>query len=174
MRTFFGDIWEHRSFLLTKYINPVIVVPTNLGWNKQRENILGAGLAKQVKDKFPDIAKQYGTFCIDYYIYSDRRLYSIDYIEREDYKFLMFPTKKLIVERPHLSWRQDSDLETIEKSCKDLMTKIAIDKVNGEKEQTYLMPLVGCGNGKLSKDDVIPILEKYFKDDYNIRLILKG
>ncbi len=67
---------------------------------------------------------------------------------------------------PYLSWKQNSCLKTIEDSCKEMVQILRNYPLN-----TFYIPLAGCGNGKLNKEDVLPILEKYFNNFENIYLV---
>lgn len=169
MKIINGDIWEIHEKLINKETEKVIfVVPTNLGWKKDGSNVMGRGLAKQVKEKFSYIPIIYGSFCfqLEKGVYDN----SISFIEagqEDEFLFLMFPTKPLNKDFPHLSWKQNSTLETIENSCKDFIKKY-------DKNTIYLFPMVGCGNGQLKESEVIPILEKYFSNKDNIILVKQG
>lgn len=158
-----GNIWD--LFDSTKKdFNPFyIVIPTNLGWTKNKENVMGAGLALELKNRNSFIAFWYGQVCYKRFINKDDR--NITILDQE--KIIFFATKPLIQETPHLSWKQNSSLETIEKSCKELVFYLQ----NRLKDKMILLPLVGCGNGKLDSKIVKPILEKYFNNFDNVFLV---
>ena len=150
-----GDIWSfHKD-------NNFIVIPTNMGFKKNGENVCGRGIAYQCKNKYPSLPLWYGKILIKRLQNNDNRNLVIE----NNHKLILFPTKKLDIENPQLSWQQNSDLETIEQSCIEL-------KVFSEKnKQNIYLPLVGCGNGKLSKLEVMPLLESYFSNSDNVFLV---
>jgi hypothetical protein len=69
----------------------------------------------------------------------------------KDYDLLTFPVKH--------AWYLKADLELIEKSAKQLLYIV---------DRPIYLPMVGCGNGKLSWHDVYPILDKYFDDTFTV------
>lgn len=158
-----GDIWY--LFDSTEIdSNPFyIVIPTNLGYTKNKENVMGAGLALQLKNRNNFIASWYGEVCYKRALNKDDG--NITILDQE--KIIFFATKPLIQETPHLSWKQNSSLKTIEKSCKELVFYLQ----NRLKDKMILLPLVGCGNGKLDSKIVKPILQEYFKDFDNVFLV---
>jgi hypothetical protein len=119
-----------------------IVIPTNGAVKKNREAVMGAGLALQAKQRFPRMPselgmslKECGNKIVTFHIYH----------------LLTFPVK--------YNWWERADLFLIEKSVKELR-KILDEEDCGIITPVYL-PRVGCGNGKLDWKDVKPILEKY-------------
>src|SRR5678815_4993979 len=77
---------------------------------------------------------------------------------------ILFPVKPLNEAAPWLSWQQPASLDLIKKSAKEL-EELA---VTGVIEGLTFIPPVGCGNGKLSEKDVLPIL----KEELDSRFIL--
>lgn len=128
------DIWE---YLPKGYC---IIIPTNGYVNKNGEAVMGRGIAYQAKKLFKGLSfalgknlKEYGN--------------NVNYFERQ--KLITFPTKH--------NWKEPADLQLIKKSCEQL--RILMEK---KPEIRIAMPRVGCGNGKLSWDNVRPILMDYF------------
>ena len=159
-----GDIWDYHNK------NSFICIPINLGWTKDNKNVMGAGLAKQAKEKFKDLDKDIGEYCrLRSEILEENWLFdydfSLDYKRRLQY----FATKPLNVKEPWLSWKQNSSLEVIKNSCY-ILQNILISSSTVFKSNFYL-PLVGCGNGKLNKSDVLPILQEYFNNFDNVFLV---
>lgn len=149
-----GNIWNYYGE------GSYMIVPTNLGWKKDNSNVMGAGIALQAKQKFPDLPLAYGTFCR-----SSRGEEGLMVFKR----MIMFPTKSLNISQPYLSWQAKSSLKEIENSCFKLLELFAENEEIFESK-TYL-PLVGCGNGELDEKDVMPILEEYFGKLNNIYLV---
>lgn len=140
MREVSDDIWNFQK-------DHWIVITTNLGWNTKGENIMGAGLAKQAADRFPHLPAVYGKLC---------KAFGNEMGLVFDSRLILFPTKSLDEANPHLSWKQNSSLELIEKGLKQL-SSIHIT-------QGIAVPLLGTLNGKLSKDEVLPLMRKYLRD----------
>lgn len=142
IRNDISDIWAlHPQFW--------IVVPTNIGWKTNLRNVMGRGVAAQCKEKFPDIDLWYGMICREFKEHTGIMRHQI-------HKVIMFPTKPL-TNPPYMSWDQPSDLLLIEKSARELGSY--------NLNNPIALPLVGCGNGGLKQDDVLPILEKYLTGD---------
>jgi len=141
MKQIICNIWDLHS---THWI----VIPTNIGWKSNGDNVMGAGLAKQAALKYPDLPKFYGDYCQE-----DMEASAV--IAYPEFKLIMFPVKELNRNHPHLSWKQDASLPLIEKSAKELSIfpgNIAI-------------PMVGCGAGNLKEEEVLPVLERYLSKD---------
>ncbi len=120
------------------YPQNYIVIPTNGFVKNTGENVMGKGLALQVKKKFPEFPKVFGR---------ELKEYGNVPLIFTDYKFITFPVKRV--------WWEKADLKLIENSAQLL----------GEEwihipDHIY-MPKVGCGNGQLNWEDVYPIIEKY-------------
>lgn len=128
------DIWKFEG-----YCN--IVIPTNIGWKSNGENVMGAGLAKQLSQKRPGIAKFLG----ETYKGGLRDVFLND-------GFIYFPVKPLNEANPHLSWMRDATLEQVKESTIQL-SGMQFDKM-------VVIPRVGCGNGKLGWEEVKHILDK--------------
>ena len=124
-----------------------LVIPTNIGWNRQGIGIMGRGVALQAAERNPGFAEWWGKQCQVY-------LFLTPVLEYNNY--VSFPTKPLNEKQPWLSWQNDSTLELVERS-----TKLLKQCVRGN----VALPLVGCGNGGLSQKDVIPLLKKHLTDD---------
>ena len=155
-----GDILKlHQS----NYPNSFIVIPTNLGYTKDSKNVMGRGLALAIKNKYPNIDLWYGQKCKERHLNNDNRHICLI----SNLRIILFATKPLNRDKPNLSWKQDSCLETIETSCKEL--KELID-TRLQPRDIYL-PYVGCGNGNLDKSLVTPILEKYFSNNDKVFLV---
>lgn len=140
-----------------------IVIPTNLGYTKDNKNVMGRGLALVIKNKYQGIDLWYGKKCKERHLNNDDRHLCLV----SNLRLIFFATKSLNKEYPHLSWQQNSCLETIEQSCKEL--KEMLDTIL--QPRNIYMPYVGCGNGNLDKSLVVQILEKYFDNYNNVYLV---
>ena len=157
MRKTKGDIFQFHK----NYNDSFLCVPTNKGYTSNGYNVMGRGVAYAVKMLYPGVEITYGEVCKKRHLNNDSRNIVIMNIER----LIMFPTKKLDTKNPHLSWKQDSDIGTIEQSAREL-SEFAL-----QDDSLIFIPLVGCGNGKLNRLDVIPILKDCFKENNNIVLV---
>ena len=144
MRIVSGDIWSSRFDACLR------VVPVNLGWKANGENVMGRGVAQQAAKRYPDLPIWYGRRCEFMARDGDTRLFRYCGL-------LLFPVKPLDAIAPHLSWRQSADLGLVEKSTRQLASIPMSKRVT--------LPLVGCGNGGLDPRDVLPVLAKYLTDD---------
>lgn len=158
MKTYNGNIWDlHKD-------GSIIIIPTNLGYNKDGNNIMGAGLAKQAAQFFPNLPKEYGKILIDNPEYRGIVLF-------EEYGVICFPSKPRNKENPHLSWQSNASLELIDFGCECLMKLL---KKGTLKDKQIAMPLVGCGLGGLDKQFVTVLLNRYFANNDQITLVKQG
>ena len=113
---------------------------------------MGAGVAKLFRDTFKGVDTELGRlvkykgnncYYVGEYMYLDKAVAVIS-----------FPTK--------YNWKHDSSLRLIEESCKQLLSIVQSSDIL--KGDIYL-PMPGCCHGNLSKEDVLPLIEKYFIDD---------
>lgn len=134
-----GDLWEYA-------IQNWICITTNLGWNKAGEAVMGAGIAKQAADRYPELRSWYG---------AKNRWRDIGQEVTDLYhpkKLIMLPTKGINYAYPWLSWKTDSSLPLIEQS---LMSMVRVTEAYGDPgiDSVYLPP-PGCGNGGLRIEQV--------------------
>lgn len=137
-----GDLWR----LHTK--GCWVVVTTNIGWKSDGANVMGAGVAKQAAERFPDLPLWYGTLCRKYREEVGAVLYNPG-------RLVLIPTKPLNRVAPQLSWQQDSSLELVEQSV------LQLAQVLVEERFTVAMGYPGCGNGNLQVAKVKPMLLKH-------------
>lgn len=108
--------------------------------------VMGKGVALQFKQAFPDNYKAYRAACKDgrvelgrMFVWDSGRLGLQRYI-------INFPTKK--------HWRAKSRLADIQTGLDDLVRII-----NELDIQSIALPALGCGNGGLDWDEVLPLIE---------------
>lgn len=142
-----GDLWDYEQ-------SHWLCVTTNQGWSKSGSNIMGAGLAKQAANRFPNLPARYGAFCRMFP--GAAKLYPY---KRYTSWLLMYPTKALNPQTPYMSWRGKSSLELIERCA------IELAKFGETSERPIAIPALGCQNGGLKVCDVLDILYKYLKSD---------
>ena len=150
MLSLIGDIWDQYNPPKT-----AIVIPTNIGWKNNYENVMGAGLAKEASRRFKNLAYRYGRWCNQYGA-------EAPVVYAEDLGLILLPTKPLNTKAPYLSWRNSSELPLIEKSLRELVEL----KPQHPELETIFVPLVGCGNGGLSETDVLPLMSSILVADH--------
>ena len=117
------------------------VITTNGFVKRNGECVMGAGCAKEANERFPGLAlklgryiKQYGNRCF-----------------RLGDGLASFPVKH--------HWKEQADLELIKKSCGELMAMA--DKFSWND---VLLPRPGCGNGRLTWEEVKPVISELLDD----------
>lgn len=107
--------------------------------------VMGKGLALEFKNRYPAMFDKYKSFC-DKGVFKPGVLWIY---KAEDGKWILnFPTK--------IDWKNPSKIEYIEEGLKKFV------EIWSEKGITSVaFPLLGCSNGGLNPDEVIPIMEKY-------------
>lgn len=147
-----GDIWDWSERGIP------IVIPVNIGWNAKGHNIMGRGLARQAAQRYPVLPRFLGLKCT-----AAREMTPVVWWQQEHTSLLLFPVKPLNFERPWLSWQSDASLALIERSTEQLSRLVAKHSLG-----MVALPLVGCGNGKLQRSEVLPILEAHLGDDFTL------
>jgi hypothetical protein len=155
MKEMIGDMFSNK---IASHFD-AICITTNGIVKKDGKSVMGAGVAKQARDRFCNIDKILGSVItlngnIVQLIYkmSVPLLYNKIHIVH----IISFPTKN--------DWRQMSDLRLIEKSVIQLVT--LTDTYGWNK---ILLPRPGCANGgRKWLSEVKPILKKYLDDRFYI------
>lgn len=129
-----------------------ILIPTNGIVTKDNKNVMGAGLAKQFKDKYPGIDLKLGHLIKNF----GNHVFHLNEFMSLDKNYYSFPTKN--------DWKSPSELNIIKRSCKEIKNICDDNKI-------YL-PQVGCGCGSLDWELVKPILDDLL-DNRFICLIYK-
>lgn len=109
--------------------------------------VMGKGLALEFKNRYPEMFKKYKSFC-DNGVFKPGVLWIY---KADDGKWILnFPTK--------IDWKNPSKIEYIEEGLKKFV------EIWEDKGITSIaFPLLGCKNGALDPDDVIPLMKKYLK-----------
>lgn len=156
MKYAIGDIWEYYDK------GYYIVVPTNIGWNRLGENIMGRGVAHQAAQKFPELPQRYGKICKEWEENTTVVLF-------QDMRLILFPVKRLNSKFPYLSWKNSASITLVEKSLIELLKVVHSEILETNNPLIKIaLPLVGCGNGKLDKAPVIAVLETYLPDLFTL------
>ena len=185
MRIIEGDLWEEIS--TGDY--DAVLIPTNGAYKASGEAIMGAGVARQAKDRYPSICPFLGKMLkanlerMDDEEGTNRIAepwnvpYKIGKTENDTLIF-SFPTKPTwaytspdnyhIVTRYRQEakgkervpgWQSKSSLPLIDRSAR------LISAVTREFSQIAL-PTVGTGQGELTAKEVIEVLEAHFDDRF--------
>ena len=137
-----------------------ITIPVNV------VGVMGAGLAKQFAQKYPDGDKTYKTFCHDKSLVVGR----VAFYDAGNKKFCFFPTKG--------HWRNNSRLEDILAGLRDLYRVYGAAGVH-----SIAFPRLGCGLGGLDWKSVSEYIDKFAAhvdipvevyDDVNGKILTPG
>lgn len=133
-----GDIWKSGA--------EYICITTNGVVKSNGELVMGAGIAKECKEKYPEIPKIWGGMVKE----CGNRVYMWDH-----WKLFSFPTK--------YDWKHPSDIELIKKSCEQLLLIVNRQHIN-----SVALPKPGCGNGGLNWNDVKKVVGAMLDDRFII------
>lgn len=164
MQTYEGeDLWECDGF-------GWIVIPTNVGWKKDGSNPMGQGLAKEAAERYPWLPELYGEFCR---LKHDKgEVVPTTYDLRS--RIVLFPTKPLFPERPHMSWRGRATLDRIRLSAQQLNAMLLPHKdedwprAKPLHTNHIILPVVGAGMGRLDEDEILPVLHEELDDRHTL------
>lgn len=139
MKESIGDIWESDANVICITVNGIVKNNGRL--------VMGAGIAKDAVDKYPDIDVIWGSHVWKYG--------NIPCITKcDDGQILAsFPTKK--------DWRGKSDIWLIIDSAKYLQRELSED-------YTVALTRPGCSLGQLKWHNIGPILHKILDDRFTV------
>ena len=144
MKEITGNIWEVEG--------DWICIPTNGFVKSDGTAVMGRGLAKQARQKFPGIEITLGRSLIA----TGNIIHVLRRKEKEPV-LLSFPTKE--------DWRDPADLELIQNSCRELRSYWRGAQLVDKNPKTVLLPRVGSGNGRLEWPKVKALLEVELPED---------
>lgn len=148
MKTCYGDIW---AFYDAGYY---VCIPTNLGWTRDGRNVMGAGLAKQAKERFPalplEVGREYRRLAASLDVNSEPPVFCSKTAER----IILVPSKPLNVEQPEFSWRSKSTIDFVRRSL--LSLKKWLEEHPACK---VAIPLIGAGCGELPEEVSASIIQ---------------
>jgi len=148
MREIYGDMWSQKCHAVCITTNGIVYK----GDDGERRAVMGAGVARQARERFPGIDKLLAS-CI---IKDGNRVHLL--VESGGalpYSLIAFPTKH--------NWRDPSPIGLIVESSKQL--KLLAD---AKKWTQVILPKPGCRNGGLRWEDVKPIIEPFLDDRFFI------
>ena len=118
-------------------------ITTNAALTKQSALVMGAGIARQARDRFPGLDLKFGQV--------------IAKLE-QPYGLLVladYPAEKVAAFQVKQHFRQNANLSLIEKS-----TEMLMGWCSAHPDATVALNFPGIGHGKLDKGEVLPIIEK--------------
>lgn len=131
-----------------------VCITTNNYVNGNNECVMGRGVARQAKLRYPELPKKLGELILDSYRkYRGEEPFMFGTVMFPEYRIITFPTKFL--------WWQSAHGGLILHSAQELLWLL---EHNRDIERVYL-PRPGCSNGKLLWKNVKPILESVFSGD---------
>jgi hypothetical protein len=148
MREVVGDIWSFAS-------KGWIVVTTNSVIKSNGEAVMGAGIALEAAQRFPNLPRELAN-----------RLRTIgNYVHYfMDYKIVTFPTKR--------HWKDKSELDLIIAGAAQLKKDLLTFRYQQRPIQ-YFLPRLGCGNGGLAWPDVAKAITPYL-DEPEFTFVVRG
>lgn len=128
-----GDLLKSPTQVLVNTVNTV--------------GIMGAGIALQFKEQYPEMFQKYQLLCKKKLL-DIGKLYLWKPTNTSSKEILLFPTKKHWLNLSKLNWIE-AGLQKFVENYERLNIK------------SIAFPKLGCGNGGLSWHDVKPSMEKY-------------
>lgn len=139
-----GNIFDSKCQTLVNTVNCV--------------GVMGKGLALEMKKRYPLMFERYKYFCDNGLM--DVGKLQLSCVKEYDHNILNFPTKK--------HWKNPSKIEWIELGLKKFVDTYKYCGIS-----SIAFPMLGCNNGKLKKEDVLPLMEKYLSQcDIDIEIYL--
>jgi len=121
------------------------VITTNGSTNSEGKAVMGRGVALQAASQFKTLPSLLGALIGEFGNH-------VHVISTEGLTFVTFPVK--------YNWWEAADLNLIHRSAREL-----VSVTNREEFDLTVLPRPGTGNGKLSWNQVRPILQEVFNDD---------
>jgi len=137
MKIIKDNIWKY-------YGKGYIVITTNGFVKNNGECVMGRGIAKEAKNRFPGFSTKLGMVI-------EKLGNNVFFWDKE--QLITFPTKHV--------WWEKSDLKLIEKSAIQLAEYFDEPWNMGADLPRIFMPKPGCSNGKLDWKDVEPIISSH-------------
>lgn len=150
-----GDLWTYPA--------DIRCITTNGMVNSRGEAVMGRGCALQAKQRWPHIAKSFGTRLLA----EGNKVLQLAYVTSAlnnggaPFWLLSFPTKH--------HWRDEADLDLIARSAGELTDYVAGWEGLCERSPVVVIPRPGVGNGKRDwETEVKPILSDLLDDRFHI------
>ncbi len=136
-----GDMWSALENNVDHFI-----ITTNAMVKRNGALVMGAGIAKQVRDRYPGIDVDCGRAVEKYRDHLNTYGCLINVVPGERSSLGLFQVKH--------HWAEQADLELIENSTTHLYHHAQLNQ-----GMTFALNFPGIGNGKLSYDQVKPIID---------------
>src|SRR5260370_53282 len=136
-----GDLWSELDKA------DLILVTTNGYVKDNGELVMGKGAAKEMATRFPETPKTFGTAIKESVFEFVTNFYGIIILHG------YFPRLGIFQVKNH--WRDPARLNYIEANVKEL-----IDTFNIFQWERVAMNFPGIGNGRLKREEVLPIISK--------------
>lgn len=137
-----GNIWDTFGIK-----NAVVLVTTNNVINTKNELVMGAGIALEAKQRFPDFPKE----IVGYY-WVNPRLWN-----NGDYHLYINYTQQIGCIQTKRHWRDSSPIDLVQKSVEELNREARLPT---NEHIIYNLPKPGCGLGGLDwETQVKPLCE---------------
>lgn len=141
----YGNIFDSNA--------PVLVCPVNT------VGAMGAGLAKEFRDRHPDVYYHYKRACRSKTL--KRTSLQLIVADGVPYKVLLVPTKD--------HWKDDSDPQLVRNNIR------RIRRFLEDRQYAKLAtPMLGCGLGKLDEEKVLKWMQTEFEDLTNVIEVWRG
>lgn len=145
-----GDMWD--VFDQTE----LFLITTNPIRRNDGAVVMGRGIAKQAKDRFPRLPYDFGN-CLrfmEYPGYTPEQMRYTGLIDRYGGTMVGY-----FMVKDH--WREPAKLSIIEKSVDYLLGSMIVRDGSGRLSNARIdLNFPGIGNGKLTREDVLPLLER--------------
>jgi hypothetical protein len=134
-----GDMWQHYNKA------DLFLITTNSFIKADGELTMGAGIAKEAKERFPSLPLQAGNIVKQYCGHLGK--YGL-YVSKH------WPATKLGLFQTKFHWRDSADIDLIKRSVTMLDFWLI-----GRDDKTVCFNFPGIGNGGLDRDIVKPLLD---------------
>jgi len=119
--------------------------------------VMGAGIAKQYKQRYPDMFNEYKHICKnntkENYLSHGGDIWIWDYVD-------MFKQRKILCFATKVNWQYPSKIEWIERGLQNFVKNYKKWNIT-----SIAWPKLGCNNGKLNwEKQVKPLMVKYLDD----------
>lgn len=133
------------------------------------KGVSGAGLALEMKKKFPENFTHYHKYCLEVPLKGGDLVWHIPDASQTlkgERAVINFCTKE--------DWRKPSKLEWVEKGIAQLISLLEEKYLDGKYPTPLLaLPMLGCGKGGLEIEDVLGVFTKYFANcKYDVEIYL--
>ena len=115
--------------------------------------VMGAGIAKQYKQRYPEMFDEYKLACKNFELSNGGDIWIWDYVD-------MFKQRKILCFATKVMWQYPSKIEWIERGLQNFVKNYKKWNIT-----SIAWPKLGCTNGKLDwETQVKPLMIKYLDD----------